>query len=121
MLLLIIAAALIPLNFAAGVKYNNPLQEKMKTQHQMLSTEYPSNVEAKQNTHSVNSVPLSTAITAVQTVPKECLTATNLTQSWRLDHNGSHIRPDDPHSLLGYACDFYKELKWFRFSGNGGN
>ena len=58
--------------------------------------------------------------TLVQTIPKECLTATNLTQSWRLDHKGSDIRPGGPHSYNNWACDLHKDLQWFRFSGDGG-
>ena len=58
--------------------------------------------------------------TNLQPLPTECLTATNLTESWRLDHKGSDIRPGGPHSLSGWACDLHKDLKWFRFSGDGG-
>ena len=65
----------------------------------------------------------TTAVSKLATMPPqlfECLTATNLTQSWRLDHEGSDIRPGGPHSYDGYACDFHKNLQWFRFSGEGG-
>ena len=62
----------------------------------------------------------STKTTTVAPQPAECLTATNLTQSWRLDHNGSHVKPNGSHSSNGYACDFHIDLQWFRFSGDGG-
>ena len=53
--------------------------------------------------------------------PQECLHATNLTEPWRMDHNGSNIRPFGPHTSSGYACDLYSHLRWFRFTGKAGN
>lgn len=50
-----------------------------------------------------------------------CSSAVNLDQSWRVDRNGSHIRPGGVRSFDGYACDQHKGLQWFRFSGKGGN
>lgn len=51
----------------------------------------------------------------------ECLTATNLTEYWRLDHNGSTILPSqNPNGGSGYACDLDKPLDWFRFTGAAG-
>ena len=53
-------------------------------------------------------------------LPEECLSATNLTESWRMDHNSSHIRPGGPNSDHGFACDFRPSLQWFRFTGEAG-
>ena len=54
-------------------------------------------------------------------LPTECLTAINLTESWRLDHSGSYIRPingnynTDPRDMVTAG------RPWFRFIGNAGN
>lgn len=54
-------------------------------------------------------------------VPAECKTATNLTEGWRLEHNGKKLRPDTLHSdWQNFGCDFHKDLKWFRFSSFAG-
>ncbi|XP_067934814.1 oncoprotein-induced transcript 3 protein-like [Watersipora subatra] len=63
---------------------------------------------------------LTTSDSTTIPTPHECLTATNLTESWRMDHNGSDIRPGGPHSSGGYTCDMHKDLQWFRFSGAAG-
>ena len=71
---------------------------------------------------AVSFIPVS-VVSAIdqQPVPKECLTATNFTQSWRLDHKGSDIRPGGPDAnRIGWACEVRKDLQWFRFSGEGG-
>lgn len=52
--------------------------------------------------------------------PSQCRSATTLTDSWRLDRNGSNLRPGGPHSMDGHACDLHAGLQWFRFSGAGG-
>ena len=78
------------------------------------------NISTTTTTPSTTTTTPSTTTTTVQPVPEECLIATNLTQSWRLDHKGSNIRPGGPHSDSGYACDLHKDLHWFRFSGDGG-
>lgn len=52
----------------------------------------------------------------------ECTDAVDFNQSWRLDHNGSHIRPGGHKSYNGYACDFNTEhIEWFRFTGLAGS
>ena len=54
--------------------------------------------------------------------PEECQTAINLTEYWRSDNSGSHVRPGG-----GYNCDFrdmnmnYAERPWFRFASDAGN
>ena len=45
--------------------------------------------------------PATTTVTNTTSPPTKCLTATNLTQSWRLDHNGSDIRGGGPNSYKG--------------------
>lgn len=60
--------------------------------------------------------------TSTQRLPGECMTARNLTESWRLDQKGSGIRPGGPHSNGGWACDLYRyDTRWFRFAGAAGN
>jgi len=53
--------------------------------------------------------------------PLECLTATNFTEPWRRDHNGSNVKPGGPHSRKGYACDVHNDTAWFRFTSEAGN
>ena len=147
-LLLVIAFVFIPWNVEAGIKYKNPQQElfvyeeKIKIIHQTLLSECPSFVETKREV--VEDILMSYTLevskklydklmqdlikcresmttTTPQPIPRECQTATNLTQSWRLDHNGSEIKPGGPHSYTGYACDFHRDLQWFRFTGDAGN
>lgn len=50
-----------------------------------------------------------------------CATATNLTESWRVDHTGADFKPHTANSDSGYACDFTKNLEWFRFTGAAGS
>ena len=70
-------------------------------------------------------LPVSTNITSNTTevyLPEECLTATNLTEAWRMDHNGSGIQPRGftISTYQGYACDLNPALNWFRFTGEAG-
>ena len=62
----------------------------------------------------------TTTSTTTNELPEECSSATNLTESWRMDHNSSHIRPGGPNSDHGFACDFRPSLQWFRFTGKAG-
>lgn len=64
---------------------------------------------------------ISQSLSPTSLPPSECSAAINLTESWRLDHSGSRIKPDGPNSFNGYACDFRKDLQWFRFSGAAGS
>ncbi|XP_067933925.1 oncoprotein-induced transcript 3 protein-like [Watersipora subatra] len=64
---------------------------------------------------------LSCALLVHCTTPPECLTATNLTESWRMDISGSGIKPGGPNSFDEYACDLNIDLQWFRFTGDAGN
>lgn len=50
-----------------------------------------------------------------------CTTATNLTQFWRVDANGSNYKPGGSRSSYGYACDLHPDMQWFRFSREAGN
>ena len=53
--------------------------------------------------------------------PSECLDATDLTESWRRDHNGGMNKPGGPNSLLNQTCDLRQSLQWFRFAGEAGD
>ena len=53
-------------------------------------------------------------------VPQECLSARNLSESWRLDHSGSDIKGGGPKAYNGWACDLRKDFGWFRFVGAAG-
>ena len=71
----------------------------------------------------LNDIFSSTAQTPIPTTtrPPECLAATNLSEYWRRDNNGTNIKPGGNHSRsTGYACDLHKDLKWFRFTGDAG-
>ena len=78
--------------------------------------------------NSTVAISTKSSATTMPTVPSktqvylpECLSAKNLTGSWRLDHNGSHIRPGGDHSYDGHTCDLHRDLEWFRFTGKAGN
>ena len=75
---------------------------------------------ASSSTPSITTKP--TATTTTKLVPSECKVTTNLTESWRLDHSGSDIKPGGPHSSrIGWNCDLHKDLQWFRFTEKAGN
>ena len=56
----------------------------------------------------------------ISTLPKECKSALNFTESWRRDYSGQNIQPINGF----YNCDLSRlnELgnPWFRFSGEAG-
>lgn len=69
-----------------------------------------------------------TATTTIQTstpvtLLQACESASNLTQSWRLEYNGDDIRGGGPNSdpSAGYACDYRSSLQWFRFTADAGD
>ena len=53
-------------------------------------------------------------------LPHQCVTATNLTQSWRTEYDGKALRGGGPDSYDGFACDLRSSLQWFRFVGEAG-
>ena len=54
-------------------------------------------------------------------LPSQCLSATNLTDSWRMDHDGKDLKGGGPNAWSdGRACDFRQSLQWFRFAGSAG-
>ena len=53
-------------------------------------------------------------------LPSQCLSATNLRDSWRIDHDGRNLKPGGLFSRNGYACDIRNRLQWFRLSGAAG-
>ena len=67
-----------------------------------------------------NKKPTTKSIETVQPPPAECLSATNLTDSWRMDHDGKDLKGGGPNAQYGRACDFRKSLQWFRFTGAAG-
>ena len=78
-------------------------------------------------TLSLNTTGSTTAQPPTGTMPintqQACLTARNLTEAWRMDHNGSDIRPGLPpysYPHIRYACDLHKDFGWFRFTGQAG-
>ena len=104
-------------------------QKKKEPLHASSSFSTTSTTPSPSTTTSTTTIPtttttVTTSTTTVTTTtipaPPLCLSATNLTESWRLDHDGKDIRPGGPHSGGGYACDFRKNLKWFRFAGAAG-
>ena len=70
--------------------------------------------EQKQKTTHLSST------TTEPPVPAQCISATNFTEFWRLDHKGGKVLPD----RNSYNCDTKqlssKKGSWFRFSGSGG-
>ena len=59
-------------------------------------------------------------------LPPACQTAKTVTEAWRSDVQGMHLKPyehyspPEAHSHLGYACDFHSSAQWFRFGGDAG-
>ena len=70
---------------------------------------------------NTNTTPTSTVEMATATAVDECLLAINLTEIWRVDHNGNGLRRKDGQ----LNCDTEPMVKqgrpWFRFSGAAGN
>ena len=70
---------------------------------------------------SIKSTPTTTSTQMTTSIPSECISAINLTQSWRRDYKGSDIRPVNGN----YNCDTKQMIEqgrpWFRFSGAAGN
>ena len=78
-------------------------------------------------TTTTTTIPTTTTTTTIPTtttppsLPVECLNAINLTESWRLDHSGSDIRP-----INGiHNCDTRDMINsgrpWFRFLASAGS
>ena len=83
-----------------------------------INTNTSADVPIKTTRHTT---PTTTTHTTT-TLPRECKTAINYTQSWRKDHKGSNIKPGGHNSRSGYACDLHKtDSQWFRFSGAAGD
>ena len=72
------------------------------------------------STNLTGSAATTTRTNQVQSIPQECLTATNLSQYWRAEYNGRRVRGGGPHSKRGEACDLHSGLQWFRFTGLAG-
>ena len=71
------------------------------------------------STTALATAKLTTTATST-TSPSQCLSATNLTDSWRMDHDGKNLKGRGPNAVSGWACDFRKSLQWFRFTGAAG-
>ena len=52
--------------------------------------------------------------------PAECVNAINLTESWRLDHSGSWIKPINGQPNCDTTDMINSGRPWFRFSGSAG-
>ena len=95
----------------------------VSTTQQLTTIRRPaSSVSSRFTRVAATSSPASrTRTNNVTRIPPECLTATNLTQYWRTEHNGRGIKGGGPHaSAVGYACDLHSGLGWFRFTGLAG-
>ena len=120
-------------------------KNQIKILYQLLSAECPNKLKYKRDVSSATSISslelrvqkihynmllkelsecknrkLKPSVILTPTTP--CLSATNLTESWRMDHDGKDLRGGGPnaHSSSGRACDFRKSLQWFRFTGAAG-
>ena len=71
-------------------------------------------------TTSTKTKPTTTKPTTLQPLPSPCLSATNLTESWRMDHVGKNLMAGGPNAYNGRACDLRQSLQWFRFTGAAG-
>ena len=81
-------------------------------------------LKPSQNTRSILAdTTTASAINEIMNPLEHCYNALNLTGSWRLDHNGSNLKPGGPDSHKSYACDFREDMrgKWFRIADDGGN
>ena len=78
----------------------------------------PRPTEPPTTTTTTTTEPTTTQIPS----PDECYTADNLTESWRLDHSGSNIKP--VKGGLAWQCDpaimKMNNRPWFRFSQDAG-
>ena len=120
------------------IKGNQNIQTKEATTSIVKTTTAPSRVTSKlmmttkpttittklETTESIKTklgAKLTTTSQPVQPPPAECLSATNLTDSWRIDHDGKDLRSGAPNAdSRGWACDFRKSLQWFKFTGAAG-
>ena len=92
------------------------LNDCMKSK-QMQTT----SVKSTSTSSTITNLPTTTELeTTTQPMPAPCLSATNLTDSWRIDHDGTDLRGGGPNAQYGRACDFRKSIQWFRFTGAAG-
>ena len=63
----------------------------------------------------------TTTTTTPALLPVECVNAINLTESWRLDHSGSEIRPINGKTNCDTRDMINSGRPWFRFVGQAGN
>ena len=119
-------------------------KNQIKILYQLLSAECPNKLKYKRDVSSATSVSsLELRVqkihynmllkelsecknrklkpSVILTPTTQCLSATNLTDSWRMDHDGKDLRGGGPNARSnGWACDFRKSLQWFRFTGAAG-
>ena len=69
-------------------------------------------------TPTTTSEPTTTTTSAP--LPAECVNAINLTESWRLDHSGSWIKPINGQPNCDTTDMINSGRPWFRFSGSAG-
>lgn len=77
----------------------------------------PTHTAAKSPTTTVQSI---TSAATSTPVPMQCVNALNLTESWRLDHKSSNIKPING-AYNSDARDMVESGRpWFRFTGSAG-
>ena len=86
------------------------------------SDSFPSTISPSTTTSPSTVTPTTTHSTAPPvSQPAACLSAINLTDSWRMDHSGSSIRPIAGKINDGTSRMIKQGRPWFRFSGSAGD
>ena len=70
---------------------------------------------------SIKSTQKTTSTPMTTSIPSECISAINLTESWRRDYKGSDITPVNGRLNCDTSHMINKGRPWFRFSGAAGN
>ena len=136
-LLLIAAAACVMLAKSAVLTDGSRSQsffiyrERIKVIHQILAAECPEYLTTSKRQLSEDLHPFHIEVERdvydkmfaelMRCRLTPCRTAINLTDSWRMNHDGnSSIKGGGPRASSGRACDIRSDLKWFRFTEDAG-
>ena len=111
-----LTTALTPTETSASSTTRRPLITPKSTKR--LSTGFPTTRATRNPLTEATARPPATISTFRP--PPDCRLAKSLTEEWRTHHAGVTIKPNGSHSAIGWACDFHKDLQWFRFSGSAG-
>ena len=99
--------------------YERMLRMLIDCRKQKLSTKLTQKTTQITSTKLTKKTTQLTSTTTELPLLAQCILAINFTESWRLDHKGSKIRPDGT-----YNCDTRqlssRKGTWFRFSASGG-